>query len=87
MKIYKTLIILLFGCIVSASAKEKEKENNATQVFGLTVDNNGYFSVPKEGKPTVDSQKQELLIKKYELQQQNFIKEQEEKLKKLQQYR
>ena len=85
MKIYKTLIILLFGCIVSASAKEKE--NNATQVFGLAIDHDGYFSVPKEGKPTVDSQKQEPLIKKYELQQQNFIKEQEEKLKKLQQYR
>jgi hypothetical protein len=85
MKTYKILMILFFGCIVLASAKEKE--NNATQVFGLAIDHDGYFSVPKEGKPTVDSQKQELLIKKYELQQQNFIKEQEEKLKKLQQYR
>lgn len=85
MKTYKFLIILLFGCIFLASAKEKD--NNATQVFGLTIDHDGYFSVPKEGKPTIESQKQELLIKKYELQQQNFIKEQEEKLKKLQQYR
>lgn len=62
-----------------------EKENNATDrsanVFGVQMDKDGYISIPKEGKNNLDEQKQNALIKAYEKQQQDFIRQQEQKLK------
>lgn len=76
-----TLIVTL-----PSSSFAKTNENNTTHetsnIFGVHVDKNGYFSVPKEGKNNIDEQKQNKLIEMYKKQEQDFIRQQEQKFKK-----
>ena len=73
--------IAFFPSLSLADEKENNVTDRSTNVFGVYMDKDGYISVPKEGKNNLDEQKQNTLIKAYEKQQQDFIRQQEQKLK------
>ena len=83
------LIALMMSAMTlfpSAGLFAARNENNSTDrsadVFGVHMDKDGYIAVPEEGKNNKDEQRQNALIKSYEKQQKDFIKQQEEIFKK-----
>ena len=83
---FTALLLIAITTFFPQSSVAKENENNTTHetsnIFGVQVDKNGYFSVPKEGKNNIDEQKQNKLIEIYKKQEQDFIRQQEQKFKK-----
>lgn len=77
-----TISVIAFPSFSFAKTNENNTTHETSNIFGVHVDKNGYFSVPKEGKNNIDEQKQNKLIEMYKKQEQDFIIQQEQKFKK-----
>lgn len=79
MKNFLTLSVSLF--LTATIVYADNQDDNSLKLFGLQIDKNGYFEVPKENKDSLFIQREDKLIKLYEQQQKDFLKKQNKKLK------